>query len=130
MVIHVKKYFEKQKYYAKYLRISKQFLIFATEMRIVSHRRLVEFYSSEGHGDSQAALERWYDMAEKAEWKNLSDIKVDFPATDYVGNQHYIFNIKGNKYRLIVVVKFTIGHIFIRFVGTHSEYDKIDAATI
>jgi mRNA interferase HigB len=130
MVIHVKKYFEKQKYYAKYLRISKQFLIFATEMRIVSHRRLVEFYSSEGHGDSQAALERWYDMAEKAEWKNLSDIKVDFPATDYVGNQHYVFNIKGNKYRLIVVVKFTIGHIFIRFVGTHSEYDKIDAATI
>ena len=119
-----------KKYYVKYLRISKQFLIFATEMRIVSHRRLVEFYSSEGHGDSQAALERWYDMAEKAEWKNLSDIKVDFPATDYVGNQHYVFNIKGNKYRLIVVVKFTIGHIFIRFVGTHSEYDKIDAATI
>jgi len=99
-------------------------------MRIVSHRRLVEFYSSEGHGDSQAALERWYDIAEKAEWKNLSDIKVDFPATDYVGNQHYVFNINGNKYRLIVVVKFTIGHIFIRFVGIHSEYDKIDAATI
>ena len=112
------------------LRISKLLFIFAPEMRIVSHRRLVEFYSSEGHGDSQAALERWYDTAEKADWKNLSDIKVDFPATDYVGNQHYVFNIKGNKYRLIVVVKFTIGHIFIRFVGTHSEYDKIDAATI
>jgi len=112
------------------LRISKLLFIFAPKMRIVSHRRLVEFYSSEGHGDSQAALERWYDTAEKADWKNLSDIKVDFPATDYVGNQHYVFNIKGNKYRLIVVVKFTIGHIFIRFVGTHSEYDKIDAATI
>ena len=112
------------------MRISKLLFTFAPEMRIVSHRRLVEFYSSEGHGDSQAALGRWYDIAEKAEWKNLSDIKVDFPATDYVGNQHYVFNIKGNKYRLIVVVKFTIGHIFIRFVGTHSEYDKIDAATI
>ena len=112
------------------MRISKLLYIFAPKMRIVSHRKLVEFYSSEGHGDSQAALERWYDMAEKAEWKNLSDIKVDFPATDYVGNQHYVFNIKGNKYRLIVVVKFTIGHIFIRFVGTHSEYDKIDVATI
>ena len=114
----------------EYLRISKLLFNFAPKMRIVSHRRLVEFYSSEGHGDSQAALERWYDTAEKADWKNLSDIKVDFPATDYVGNQHYVFNIKGNKYRLIVVVKFTIGHIFIRFVGTHSEYDKIDAATI
>ena len=125
-------------------------------MRIVSHRRLVEFYSSEGHGDAQAALERWYDIAEKAEWKNLSDIKADFPTTDYVGNQHfhaaesrdqacldyteakkrshkmqhYVFDIRGNKYRLVVVVKFTIGHIFIRFVGTHSEYDKIDVSTI
>ena len=110
--------------------VSKLFSIFAPKMRIVSHRRLVEFYSSEGHGASQAVLERWYNMAEAAEWKNLSDIKVDFPSTDYVGNQHYVFNIRGNKYRLVVVVKFTIGHIFIRFVGTHSEYDKIDASTI
>ena len=99
-------------------------------MRIVSHRRLVEFYSLEGHGDSKAALERWYDVADKAVWKNLSDIRVDFPATDYVGNQHCVFNIRGNKYRLVVVVKFTIEQIFIRFVGTHSEYDKIDVSTI
>ena len=106
------------------------FIIFAVEMRIVSHRRLVEFYESEGRADAKAALERWYEIAENAEWRNLSDIKVDFPSTDYVGNQRYVFNIKGNKYRLVVVVKFTIGHIFIRFVGTHSEYDKIDVSTI
>lgn len=99
-------------------------------MRIVLHRRLVEFYDQEGHGDSKVALERWYDITEKAEWKNLSDIKVDFPATEYVGNQRYVFNIKGKKYRLVVVVKFTISHIFIRFVGTHSEYEKIDVTTI
>ncbi len=99
-------------------------------MRIVSHKRLVEFYQRKGHGDSQAALERWHHIALHAEWRNLSDIKIDFPATDYVGNQHFVFNIRGNKYRLVVVVKFTIGHIFIRFVGTHSEYEKIDASTI
>lgn len=99
-------------------------------MRIVSHRKLVEFYEKEGYGDSKVALERWYDIAEQAEWRNLSDIKVDFPATDYVGNQRYMFNIKGNKYRLVVVVKFTISHVFIRFVGTHSEYEKIDVKTI
>lgn len=104
--------------------------IFAADMRVVSHRKLVGFYEAEGHGDSKTALERWYDIAEKAEWHNLSDIKVDFPSVDYVGNQHYVFNIKGNRYRLVVVVKFTIGHLFIRFVGTHGEYDKIDAATI
>ncbi|EXZ58971.1 hypothetical protein M116_1512 [Bacteroides fragilis str. 3719 A10] len=59
-----------------------------------------------------------------------SEIKVDFPTTDYVGNQYYIFNIKGNNYRLIVVVKFTMGYIFIRKVCTHKEYDKIDCSTI
>lgn len=99
-------------------------------MRIVSHKRLVEFYVSEGHADAKVALEHWYEITEEAEWKSLSDIKADFPATDYVGNQRYVFNIKGNKYRLVVVVKFTIGHVFIRFVGTHSEYDKIDVSTI
>lgn len=99
-------------------------------MRIVSHRKIVEFYNKEGDGDSKVALERWYDIAEQAEWKNLSDIKLDFPATDYIGNQHYVFNIKGNKYRLVVVVKFTISHVFIRFVGTHGEYEKIDVKTI
>ncbi|MBP5502486.1 MAG: type II toxin-antitoxin system HigB family toxin [Bacteroidales bacterium] len=99
-------------------------------MRIVSHRKLVEFYSSGGHGDAKNALEQWYDVAENAVWRNLADIKKDYPATDYVGNQHYVFNIKGNKYRLVVVVKFTIGHIFIRFVGTHAEYDNIDVSKI
>ena len=99
-------------------------------MRIVSHRKLKEFYESPGRKDSRIALERWYDIAEKAEWKNLSDIKVDFSTTDYIGNQHYVFNIKGNNYRLVVVIKFTIGYIYIRFVGTHNEYDKINSSTI
>ena len=99
-------------------------------MRIVSHRKLREFYETNGHEDSRIAIERWYDIAEEAEWKNLSDIKVDFPATDNVGNQHYVFNIRGNKYRLVVVIKFTIGYIYIRFIGTHSEYEKIDCSTI
>ena len=99
-------------------------------MRIVSHKRLKEFYETNGHEDARVALERWYDIAEKAEWKNLSDIKVDFLFADYVGNQHYVFNIRGNNYRLVVVVKFTIGYLFIRWIGTHKEYDKIDCSTI
>ena len=94
----------------------------------MSHRKIREFY--ENHPDSHVALERWYGIAESATWHNLPDIREDFPATDYVGNQHYVFNIQGNKYRLVVVIKFTIGHIFIRFVGTHADYDKIDCSTI
>ena len=85
-------------------------------MRIISHRKLRDFYESKGREDSKIALERWYQIAEEAEWKNFSDIRVDFPNADYVGNQHYVFNIKGN--------------IFIRFVGTHKEYDKIYCSNI
>ncbi|MDR3218865.1 MAG: type II toxin-antitoxin system HigB family toxin [Dysgonamonadaceae bacterium] len=99
-------------------------------MKIVSHRKLKEFYQMSGREDSRIALERWYDIAKKAEWKNLSDIKTDFHATDFIGNQHYAFNISGNKYRFVVVIKFTIGYIYIRFVGTHDEYNKIDCSTI
>lgn len=99
-------------------------------MNVVSHKRLRDFYEAKGREDAKNALERWYHAALKAEWKNLSEIKVDFPATDYVGNQHYVFNIRGNNYRLVVVVKFTIGYIFVRFVGTHEEYDKIDCANV
>jgi len=97
-------------------------------MRIVSHRKLKEFY--EKKEDARVALERWYHITERAEWRNLSDIKNDFSSVDYVGNQHYVFNIKGNRYRLVVVAKFVMGYIFIRFVGTHSEYNKIDCSTI
>lgn len=99
-------------------------------MRIVSHKKLKEFFETKGREDAKISLERWYEIAEKAEWNNFSDIRDNFPATDYVGNQHYVFNIHGNKYRLVVVVKFVMGYIFIRFVGTHEEYDRIDCATI
>ncbi|MGL5619846.1 MAG: type II toxin-antitoxin system HigB family toxin [Tannerellaceae bacterium] len=99
-------------------------------MRIVSHKKLRDFYESKGREDSHLALSKWYEIAEKAEWKNISDIKLYFPSVDYTGNQHYVFNIKGNKYRLIVVIKFTIGYIFIRWIGSHKEYDKIDCSTI
>ena len=99
-------------------------------MRVVSHKKLKEFYETSGREDSRVALERWYEIVEKAEWKTLSDMKTDFPSVDYVGNQHYVFNIKGNKYRLIVVIKFSISYIFIRFVGTREEYNRIDCLTI
>lgn len=99
-------------------------------MRVVSHKKLKEFYEKKGYEDSKIALERWYDIVEKAQWKNFGDIRYDFPSADYAGNQHYVFNIKRNKYRVVVVVKFIMGYVFIRFVGTHAQYDKIDCSTI
>lgn len=99
-------------------------------MHVVSHRKIKEFYNTPGMSDAKVALERWYDITIKAQWHNFADVKKDFPATDFVGNQHYVFNIKGNKYRLVAVIKFVIGRIYIRFVGTHKDYDKIDCSII
>jgi mRNA interferase HigB len=91
---------------------------------------LREFFETPGCEDSKVALERWYHIALNSQWKNFGDMKVDFPSVDYVGNQHYVFNIRGNRYRLVVVIKFVIGYVYIRFVGTHQEYDRIDCQNI
>jgi len=99
-------------------------------MRIVSHRKLKEFYQTPGREDSEAALERWYEITEAAEWHTFAEMKEDFGSVDSVGNQHYVFNIGGNKYRLVVVVKFQMGYVFIRFVGPHKEYESIDVKEI
>lgn len=92
-------------------------------MRIIKRQALVEYYTKEPK--AKDALEDWYTKAHRAEWTCYADMKKTFNSVDSVGNQHYVFNIKGNDYRLVVVVKFTLSQILIRFVGTHKEYDKI-----
>lgn len=99
-------------------------------MRVVSHKKLKEFYETPGREDSKVALQRWYHFTCEAQWKSLSDVKSDFPSVDYVGNQRYVFNIRGSRYRLVVVIKFLMGFVFIRFVGDHREYDRIDCCNI
>lgn len=99
-------------------------------MRIVSHRKLKEFFETNGNEDSRVPLERWYEITENAQWHSFAELRQDFPSADYVGNQHYVFNISGNKYRLVVVVKFIMGYVFVRWVGRHSDYDKIDCKNI
>lgn len=97
-------------------------------MRIFSHRKLVLFYNK--HIAAKSALEEWYSKVQDAEWTCFTDIKKTFNSVDSIGNQRYVFNIKGNSYRLVVVIKFTIRFVYIRFVGTHAEYEKIDCKTI
>ena len=97
-------------------------------MRIIKKKVLSDFYHK--HNNAKIALEEWYAKTKKAEWQSFSDIKKTFNSVDSIGNQHYVFNIKGNKYRLVVVIKISIKTIFIRFVGTHADYDKIDAKNI
>ena len=97
-------------------------------MRIIAISTLREFWTI--HPNSEQALREWYVKTERANWNSLNDIRKDFNSVDYVKNQRYVFNIKGNDYRLIAAIKFTPSHVYIRFVGTHSESDKIDASII
>ena len=97
-------------------------------MRIIAHRTLVMFYTK--HADAKTAIEEWFHKTKKANWESFADIKKTFNSVDSVGGQRYVFNIKGNEYRLVAVIKFTIGFVYIRFIGTHSEYDRIDINTI
>jgi mRNA interferase HigB len=97
-------------------------------MRVIAHRTLVNFYTNKL--DAKTAIENWYSTATLAEWQCFADVKNDFNSVDSVGNQHYVFNIKGNDYRLVVVIKFQIKMIYIRFIGTHKEYDKIYCSNI
>ena len=92
-------------------------------MRIISKSTLVDYYTKVPQ--SKTALEEWYEKAKKSEWACFADIKKTFNSVDAVGNQHYVFDVKGNDYRLVVVIQFTPSTVYIRFVGTHAEYDKI-----
>jgi len=97
-------------------------------MHIVSRKRIIEYFTI--HAGSKTALEEWYHKVAKAEWHNLNKLKVDFPTSDYVGNKRVVFNIKGNDYRLIAIVICISQKVYIRWIGTHAEYDKIDAKNI
>ena len=97
-------------------------------MRIISRRLLREFW--EKHPDATVALQTWFHDVERTSWKSPADIKAVYRNASFAANNRVVFNIKGNQYRLVVVVAYQHGMIFIRFVGTHEEYDRIDAATI
>jgi len=97
-------------------------------VRIISRKTIREFW--EKHPDAEQALEAWYHDAKRAVWKTPADIKNVYRNASFVGNNRVVFNIKGNQYRLVVAIQYQHGIIYIRFIGTHAEYDKIDAATI
>ena len=96
-------------------------------MHVISRPKLIKFW--EKHKDAETPLRIWFKKVEQAKWKNVNELKADFPSADYIGNDRVVFDIKGNKYRIVVLVFFSGQKMFIRFVGTHSEYDKIDATT-
>ncbi len=97
-------------------------------MHVISRKKLREFW--ENHADARASLESWFADVKHAEWQKPDDIKAVYRNASIIGNNRVIFNIKGNKYRLVVAVQYTFRIVYIRFIGTHQEYDGIDTETI
>lgn len=97
-------------------------------MRIVAIKNLRDFWIK--FPASKSHLEAWIDEARKAQWKQPSDIKAVFRNASILKNRRVVFNIKGNDYRLIVAVAYRFGALYIKFIGTHAEYDGIDAETV
>lgn len=96
--------------------------------RIVAKRTIREFNLK--HKDSKEYLETWYQTAKAAQWLKPSDIQQFYATVSILKNSRVVFNIKGNDYRLVAKINYKKQWLFIRFIGTHSEYDKIDANTI
>lgn len=97
-------------------------------MHVISKKTLARFWRK--HTDAEAPLEAWFREAKAVRWKTPMDIKARFGSVDFLPGNRVVFNIGGNKYRLIVKIAYIPGTVYVRFVGTHAEYDKIDAETI
>ncbi len=97
-------------------------------MRIIAKRTLVDFW--EVHATAQKPLDEWFRFVRHAEWEDSQDIKRDFASASFLANNRVVFNIGGNKFRLVTKIDYEYKIVFTRFIGTHAEYDKIDAVEI
>jgi mRNA interferase HigB len=97
-------------------------------MRIISRKILREFW--ELHPDAQSSLESWHADVKQNIWKTPNDIKAVYRNASFLKNNRVVFNLKGNKYRLIVMVQYQFQIVYIRFIGTHDEYNQIDATSV
>lgn len=97
-------------------------------MRVIAKKILRDFWQK--HADSEEQLKTWYKEASKANWKNPVDIKAEYAKVSILKSGRVVFNICGNKYRLIVDINYVRQWMFIRFIGTHNDYDKVDADKI
>lgn len=97
-------------------------------MRIIALGTLRDFWRE--HADAEVPLRSWYAAASRVDWRSPADIKAAYRNASFVANNRIVFNIKGNEYRLVAAVHYNRGMMFIRFIGTHRDYDKIDATAI
>lgn len=97
-------------------------------MRVIAIKTLRDFWAV--YPDSEQPLLAWYDEASKARWMQPADIKAHYAKASILKNRRVVFNIKGNDYRLIVAIAYKVGVVYIKFIGTHTQYDAVDAETV
>ena len=95
-------------------------------MRIISKKRLKDFYEQSKYRDSKSVLESWHKEVLKLDWNNPNEIKEMYRSASVVGDTKVVFNIAGNKYRLVVAINYHAKIVFVKFIGTHKLYDKIN----
>jgi mRNA interferase HigB len=99
-------------------------------MRIISRKALKRFWERPQNSDSEQPLRAWFREASRADWKSPAEIKTTYLSASIVGNDRVVFNIGGNKYRLLVRINFAYRVVYIRFVGTHRQYDHVDVRKV
>ena len=98
-------------------------------MRIIARRTLKEFWES-GHADAEQPLKAWFAEVSRTEWRSMADIKTRYAHASVVDAERVVFNIGGNKYRLVVKVWFPGRAVWIKFIGTHRQYDRLDVGSL
>ena len=99
-------------------------------MRVIARKTLRDFWKKPRHADAEQPLKSWFEMAENADWASPAEIKKQFRSASFVAGNRVVFNIAGNKYRLVVKINYAYRVIYIRFIGTHRQYDRIDVKEI
>ncbi len=97
-------------------------------MHVIARKALIDFWTR--YPDSEQSLRAWHHEATRAEWRTSADMRQMYGSASVITAERVVFNICGNKYRLVVRINYGSGAVFIRFVGTHAEYDAIDAETV
>jgi mRNA interferase HigB len=99
-------------------------------MHVIKRKALIEFYNQPDHQDAKGPLEAWYYEARHAQWASPADVKAMYGSASILKDNRVVFNIAGNKYRLVVSINYNSKTVFVRFIGIHKEYDEIDAQVI
>ncbi len=92
-------------------------------MRVISFAKIKAYFTK--YANARVSLQEWNQKTKKADWEDFTDIKKTFNSVDNVGNDRYVFNIGGNNYRLVALIIFKMKKVFVRWIGTHAEYDKL-----